>query len=937
MPSVTVRLLGPPRVERDGIAVIFETRKVLALLAYLAVQGKPVPRETLAALLWPDHDGAHASGDLRRALSSLRKALGDEAVAADRRTVSLTLVPDQFDLAVFRHALVQAAASQGEAQLSSLHEAAELCRDAFMAGFSLRDSAEFDDWQARERDQVESELADCLELLIRAQDARGNLIQAIAYARRWLALDPLREDAHRRLMSLYGRAGRRDEALRQYRECERILEADLGVPPLAETTALYDAIKENRPAPVALAAAAALRPLPAAVMPLTGRDHEWAAMAGALETWASHGHWIALEGEPGIGKSRLMDDFVVLARERGHAVIQIGCHEGESDLAHEPVTQALRATFEDSRLAARLGGLPAHWRIELARLMPELGPGAIAGGAGAQARLFEAARQAWILAAGGGVLVLAFDDLHWADAASIDLIAYLSRRLAGTRVMLITAWREEAGVDVTRLRHALAEALRAGRALHLVLGRLTPAQVEALARCASPARAADRLGRRLFVESEGVPLLVAEYLRALADGPAAPGSAWPMPGNVRELLRARVYALDETSRQVLQAAAVLGRSFDAALAEQASGRSDEEAAAALETLIARGMVRGTGDESCDFVHEKLRELVYEGIPLGRRRLLHLRIAQSIARRARGKRAGELAGQAARHFQQAGADDDAARCYALAGDRARGAFANASALAHYTAALELGHPDEAVLREALGDLRALHGEYALAAQTYRAAFGLASASAARGRIAHKLGNVFYRRGDWDQAEAQYEAAVALDGGLGRAEVLADWSRTCHKRGDDARARSLAAQALSLAQAAGEPRALAQAHNCAGVLARHAGDYSEARDQFGRSLQLARELGDRASEIAAMNNLGLAQRDDGDFLAAMALTQEALRLCEDYGDRHGEAALRSNLADLLRDAGEIPAAMEQLKQSVVILAEIGADTGSLQPEVWKLTEW
>jgi len=920
-----VRLLGPPRVERDGVAVIFETRKVLALLAYLAVQGKPVSRDTLAALLWPDHDGAHASGDLRRALSSLRKALGDEVVVADRQTVSLALLPDQVDLAVFRHALVQAAASQGEAQQSSLHEAAELCRDAFMAGFSLRDSAEFDDWQARERDQVQAELAECLESLIRAQDAHGNLIQAIAYARRWLALDPLREDAHRRLMSLYGRAGRRDEALRQYRECERILEADLGVPPLAETTALYDAIKENRPAPVAPTPAAALPPLPAAVMPLTGRDHEWAAMAGALETWAAHGHWIALEGEPGIGKSRLMDDFANLARERGHAVIQIGCHEGESDLAHEPVTQALRAAFEESTLAARLGGLPAHWRIELARLMPELGPCATA--AGAQARLFEAARQAWIAAAGGGVLVLAFDDAHWADAASIDLIAYLSRRLAGTRVMLITAWRDEAGVGLTRLRQALAEALRAGRALHLVLGRLTPAQVEALARGASPARAADGLGRRLFEESEGVPLLVAEYLRALADGPAARGSAWPMPGNVRELLRARVNALDETSRQVLQAAAVLGRSFDAALAEQASGRSDEEAAAALETLIARGMVRGSSDESCDFVHDKLRELVYEGIPLARRRLLHLRIAQSIARRARGKRAGELAGQAARHYQQAGADEDAARFYALAGDHARGAFANAAALAHYTVALELGHPDEALLREAIGDLRALHGEYALAAQTYRAAFGLASAGPARGRIAHKLGNVFHRRGEWDQAEAQYEAAVALDGGLGRAEVLADWSRTCHQRGDDARAWSLAAQALSLAQA----------HNCAGVLARHAGDYAEARDQFGRSLQLARELGDRASEIAAINNLALAQRDDGDFLAAMALTQEALRLCEDFGDRHGEAALRSNLADLLREAGEIPAAMEQLKQSVVILAEIGADAGSLQPEVWKLTEW
>src|SRR5690606_22257518 len=127
-----------------------------------------------------------------------------------------------------------------------LEEAVQLYNDDFMAGFTLRDSPEFDEWQYFMSEELRRELGAALEKLVDAFTARGQLDRALDYARRWLSLDPLREEAHQTLMRLYAWSDQREAALRQYRECVRVLDQELGVAPLEETTALYQAIKENR-------------------------------------------------------------------------------------------------------------------------------------------------------------------------------------------------------------------------------------------------------------------------------------------------------------------------------------------------------------------------------------------------------------------------------------------------------------------------------------------------------------------------------------------------------------------------------------------------------------------------------------------------------------------------------------------------------------------
>jgi DNA-binding SARP family transcriptional activator len=868
-------LLGPPRVERDGRPVAFDTRKALALLAYLALGGRPRPRDVLAELLWPERDAEHARGALRRTLSAVRGAAGAEALETTRDRVALGAAVE-VDVARFR-----ALAAAGE-----LEAAAGLFCGELMEGFGLRDSPAFEDWQRGEADALRRELAAVLGRLV---ERTGSLV----HAARWLELDPLHEPAHRALIRLYAANGDRAAALAQYRDCVRVLTRELGVPPLEETTRLYEAISEGTseapsPPPPDRPAARAV--------PLVGRDADRAAL---IELLGADGRVALIEGEAGIGKTRLAEELVAAARERGAAVLAGRAYEEESTLAYGPLVEALRGRLQDDD--SWLAALPERTVVEASRLLPELGPAPPAlDSPAARARFYEGVWETVAAAAAGGVLLV--DDAHWADDATLSLLGYGLRRLAGRPLLVVLTWRTP---HEHPIRRVVAEAERAGEGTVLRLGRLGADDVSALI----PAE--PQLARRLYEETEGLPFLLVEYLRALdADGELA------LPAGARAVLRARLDPISETARQVLAAAAVLGRSFDVDTVRAASGRGDEETVAALEELVAHGLIREQAHDY-DFGHEQLRALVYEETSLARRRLLHGRAAEALG----------AAPAVARHLRLAGREEAAAREYVRAADQARAVFANAEALEHLHAALALGHPDAVMLHTAIGDLQTLGGEYRAALASYETAAALGPDPA----IEHRLGQVHHRRGEWALAEVHLSAALEAEtDAAARARVCADLALTVHDGGDPERAARLADEARELAEQAGDPRALGQAHNLLGVLG--SGD-QEAH--LERSLALAEELGDPGARVAALNNLAHVQRTRGAFEEALELTHAALELCTTQGDRHREAALRNNLADLLHDAGRPDEAMDQLKRAVAIFAEVGE--GEPQPGVWKLARW
>ncbi|MGE5221553.1 MAG: tetratricopeptide repeat protein, partial [Omnitrophica WOR_2 bacterium] len=836
-------------------------------------------------------------------------------------------------------------------------------RDDFLAGFTLRDSSEFDEWQFFQTESLRRELADSLEKLAICSSARGEFEKAIPYARRWLALDQLNEEAHRLLMRVYAWSGERNAALRQYRECVRILQQELGVPPLEETDELYQEILDQNLPPLPK------QPPPQKIItapttarsqeyPLVGREAEWAGLKGAYQQAGTGGYFVVIEGEPGIGKTRLAEELVSMAEKQGAAILQARCYEGEKNLVYGPVIEALRSGLGKPEHQTQVQDLNPLWLSEASRLLPELAsftpnlpPTPALDSPGAQSRFLEGIRQVVIhICEGSTPGILFLDDIHWADAATIELLTYLVRRLQGQRYMILVTWRRDETTLDPHLRQLVYESQRAGLGELIALNRLTSSAVAELFREVSesgaefPAQASDRL----YAESEGLPYFVVEYLNTLKEGSRQDVAVqWELPFSVRDLLKARLAEVSETGGQLLSTAAVIGRSFDFDILREASGRSDAETIDGLEKLISQGLIlerkaiEQSSRLSYDFSHEKLRNLVYQEISLARRRLLHRRVAEALINQSHDPREiTALAGQIASHYQQAGMEAQAGQYFKMAGEHARSLYANTEALAHFQAALAAGHPDAAGVYEAIGDLQTLQGEYNAALNSYHTAASL-TVETSQARLEQKLADVYQRRGEWDMAESHYQAALAIldeqSSPEDLARLYADWSRTAHNLHQPGRAREMALQALALAESTGNLRALAQAYNILGILERSDKHYTHAIQRLEKSLDLSQQLEEPGAGIAALNNLALVYGDCGDNEKAIALEEKALALCVQLGDRHREAAILNNLADLLHISGQAEAAMERLKKAVVIFAEIGAGAGGMQAETWKLTEW
>lgn len=968
-----MRLLGPVAVEVDGSPLDVDTRKAVALLSYLAVARRPASRESLAALLWPEADGSDARGALRRTLSVLRAGLRHSGLVVDRSAISLDGAVFEVDLWRFEEALAVARGHdhpEGDlcsACLDALETAASLDRGEFMAGFGLRDSEEFDEWQRAEAASHARQLAAVLERLARGQLSARAWDRAASAARRWLGLDPLHEPAHRLLMEVLARSGEPAAALAQYRDCIRILDRELGVAPLAETTDLAEAIRagqltERREVPrqvtdamdadqpPAIRQMEDARPQGGRQAPLIGRGREFQALVETLAVVGPSGRLLVIEGEPGIGKTRLATAVADSTRARGGTVLEARAYAGEEAIPLSVIAELLRTGMSRPDAPERLATVEPGAFAELTRLLPVPGVRSstrpLEGDPFGRVRLFEAVGAALVaLVRGSAPGVVWIDDAHRADSSTIEFLGYLARRLPDHPIGLQLTWRAEE-LEPGAREQVLEVASEAGLVTTVSLGRLDRSDVAILADAILGEPASAERVDALFEDSEGLPLYVVE---ALAERDSSRVVA---PGGVNALLQARIAGLTEVGRQVLAAAAVIGRSFGPDLVQAASGRSDDETVAALEELGRRGLVREIGtvapDElRLDFTHGRIRDVAYHGLSLARRRLLHARVATALAgSRASTPVGGDRWSLIAQHETLAGRTEAASEAHRRAGDHARSIFANDEARLHLEAALALGHPATAELHGSLGEVLTLLGDYE------GALFHLASASALGGpeigaSLEHRQGLVHARRGDWERADRHLSAALSASGDAAiRSRILADRSAIADRSGDPVAAERLAHEALELAEGVADAVGIARSLDLLGILARRRGDLGNARGHLERALAVVdaaeSDAGSRSGldpgvRIAALNTLALVLAGEGDREQAITLTRDALARCERQGDRHRQAALENNLADLLQATGRSAEALEHLKRAVTLFAEVGGRPGELEPEIWKLVEW
>ncbi|GAB4442833.1 MAG: AAA family ATPase [Anaerolineae bacterium] len=939
-------LLGVPRFEHNQQPVELKSAKAVALLAYLGLTGRPHTRDHLTDLLWPDSLPDAARKNLRNTLWTIRKLFGDDLLQADADRMALTgevwLDTRQFEAAAHNDAPAQ--------------QAVELYRAPLLTGLTLADAPDFELWLTTERERFGQLYLRLLEAEVARHKAAGNWPAVIATAQRALAADNLQEPLYCVLMEAHARLGERADALRHYDTLRTILAQELGVPPLAETEALRQAILsgtlEQSPPRVAVARSAAAPPPPPGAAkparPFVGRAAEQAALTEEFHHAAQGRLRIALiTGELGLGKSRLWQVWSQSAPD-GVTVLETRCLDTTQSLPFAPLTGLFSQSPCVQQLTRPDSPLPPVWLSELTRLLPDIRhhlPGLPTPPSlppeEEHRRLFEAFVQL-LRAFGSRPLLLFVDDLHWIDRATLDWLVYLVDRMSAEPLLLVGTYRPSDASP--QLSQVAAGWNRQGLVRRLPLARLTPDETAQLISelHGDPARAEE-----LQAKSAGNPYFLIELNQARPDS---------TPPELAELVRARLSRLSETARQVLQAAAVLDSGFDFATLRRTSGRGEEETLNALDELLAVAVLqeRAAGYE---FTHPLVAAVVRDDLSLARRSFLHRRAAGALES-LYANRIPVVAGPLAHHYEQAGRPEQAAAFAQTAAEHALSLTAPNEAITFYRLALKL-EPTTG-RRLGLGRALILQGELAQGRAEVEAAaeaFARADDSAGQAQASLELALSYLPSGQGELVTRWAEAALDCLGTRFHPELLASAYHLLAAGGmltgrplDELEAHLQ--QAINLATDTDLPELAGVARFELGNLLAHRGQLEKALEAFESALNFARAAGNLYQQVLAHNNLGYHALLAGNLLKAREHAEQGLELAdshqlllprqylystrgeialaeEDFGaaaDWFGRALLEARrndnktlAANIVANQGQLARARGQLDEALLLLEE------------------
>ena len=679
MAGLTLSLLGAPslRLSPGTSSRGLGTSKGLALLAYLALEAGPHTREELAALLWGDSPETAARASLRQTLKRLRTLVAD-ALHVDRDTVELRGAV-QCDVEAF----LQAAEHEPE-------RAADYPVDRFFSGVSLRHAPAFEDWRMRKRQALMQRWREAVRCLTRDALARSHWREAAAWADRWMQCDPLSEEAARCTIESRFLMGDRGAALACYDEYRERLRREIGTDPSVD---LQTVVRRVEAAVAARPDEAPAEPLaPTFEAALVGREGQWRALQDA---WAALGRGLGrvvlIEGEAGLGKTRLAEDFLQWARVQGATVLRGRAYHPSTGMPFGPVIEALRGVLD----APGLAGTDPEWLAEAARLLPELRrrfpalPEPAPASAGERWRLFEAIVQMLQALAAERPLLLCIDDVQWCDGETSALLHCVCRRIERAPIGIVLCLTPEAlARDAPTAR--LCRVLRAqAHGVSVRLDPLTEEEVWRLIREMGRIRApagGRGLAHRLQEATDGNPFHVIELIKTLftqglltldpgtaewrgpAGAPEEYADVITLPASVRDAFGERIDSLPYDLRDLLATAALAGRAVHADLLSHVHGMSRLRVAALADPLVERRLlVEEHGLYRC--AHTVIAEVLRERLTPARRHEVHRAIALSLATLVEPATAAELAGAIAWHAERGGERHVAYRHALVASDAA----------------------------------------------------------------------------------------------------------------------------------------------------------------------------------------------------------------------------------------------------------------------------
>jgi DNA-binding SARP family transcriptional activator/predicted ATPase len=907
MAHLSLSLLGPFQITLDGQPVTgFKSNKVRALLAYLAMEAhQPHPREVLAGLLWPDWPDRDALGNLRYALSNLRRVIGDRTaeppfLLITRDTLQFNTASDHsLDVRAFTELTEPAlSAPKGSAKVSGLEEATALYRGGFMEGFSLPDAAPFEEWALLTRERLARQMSSTLQRLSDAHETRQEYEKAQSYARRQLELDPWDEAAHQRLMRNLALGGKRSAALAQYEACRRLLADELDVEPAPETTRLYQQISDAK-----LAAALPSAPaheVAAAPPPFLGgepreverpifvaRERELAQLDGFLDlALTGQGRVAFVTGEAGSGKTALLQEFVRRAQAaHPDLVVATGncnAHTGVGD-PYLPFREILGLLTGDVEARWAAGAITRDHALRLwstlpltAQALADTGPdliGTLLPGAALveRARAHDPGATEWLARldelvggkiGGPGIpgpqqsdlleqyarvlnavarrvpLVLVMDDLQWADLGSISLLFHMGRQLAGSRTLMVGAYRPEQmtiGRDGERhpLEPVVNEFQRLFGDIAVDMDRAERHGFVEAFLDREPNSLTRGFREMLYRRTLGHPLFTVELLRGMQERGdliqdsegrwvEGPSLDWKtLPARVEAAIEERIGRLGQPHRAALRVASVEGEDFTAEVVARVEGTDEREMVRLLSSELDRRqrLVRALSIQRVgprrlshyQFRHDLYQKYLYDNLDQVERAYLHEDVG-NVLEELHGERTSEIALQLARHFEEAGLTEKAINYLHQAGERAVELSAYEEGIAHLTGGLSL----LATLPESPE-----RAEQELALQL---TLGLALQGT--------------KGPQTPRAKETFSRARELSQGMGKTtqlcKVLGDLAVHYYVRAEHSRAREFGEQALSLAKQAKDPLLEALGHWYLGFLSFGLGEYVAARAQLDSTI-------------------------------------------------------------------------------------------------------
>ena len=907
-----IRVFGELQVLWGGRPVALPaSKKARALLGYLVVTGRQQSRERLAELLWDAPDDPRAQ--LRWCLWKLKPLLGRgraSHLVADRESVAFDPSGAEVDLVRLRSLL---AGGVEQAATAALEEAAASFRGELLEGLDLPDCYRFHEWCVAERETLRAlQVAVLSRLVARLADSPE---AALRQARAWVAVDPLREEGHVEVVRLLAELGRPREALAQYDSCRRILETELGARPSVRLEQVRASLSRapQGAAPAKPTAARAARPEPGAI-PLAGRTHERSLIEDAAGTLAADTKpgGLLFVGEPGIGKTRLLEDLAQRVRQSGGLALYGRAFEAEQARPYGVWIDAFRS--------ASGAGVEQPLRALLE-------PPAVADGGSAsprtRERLLEGVVEGLARLRGERPLVVILDDIQWLDEVSAALLHYATRSPACERVLFACGARAGELADNAACLRAVRALVRERRLTEVALAPLDQSATAEIVRAVG----ADLDAIRVFGESAGNPLFTLEVARALSRGGGA------LSETLEQLIGDRLLLLEERTREVLPWVACFGRRVSPERLAEITQIPLPHVLTVLDDLERFSIVRSAGEDSYDFTHDLIRQVAYRRVPVPRRRLLHVRIARALA--ALVDNDGSLAGQVARHAAEGGDSDLCVSASVRAGQHCLRvfAFAEAEAMAdlgrHHVAKLpklERIRQHIALLKILVHPGVRLHRPQGLGAEV-AAVCGEAQEA---GLIAdltegvHLLGWLHYMRwGGFPRAQAHALQIMELVRKLPAPQNVAALASS---------ARCLAllevhmleARAMFDELAAYGPAAAELLHFQwgLGLVRRWEGNVEEARRSLNAGAQLARGQGDLWTEFECTSGLAAVELESGNAAAVSSVCDQLRPLASKLGDGGTEGPLVEVLDALAAASTRASNSDARLEAALAVLSKMDA---------------